>query len=59
MNELASNHAEVNTNSVESDRRLEALPERGCLAEKDMAGKKMSKTEETSRLCVEVDPHKT
>ena len=58
MNELASNHAEVNTSSVRSDRRLEASPERGCLADKAMEGKEMSKTE-NSRLCVGVDLHKT
>ena len=45
-------------NSIRSDRRLEASPERGCLAEKVTEGKKMSKTE-TSRLCVGVDLHKT
>jgi hypothetical protein len=37
MNELASNHAEVMSRP---DRRKEASPERGCLAEKGRGGKK-------------------
>ena len=41
------------------NRRLEASPNRNCLAEKTYGGKKMSKTEETRRLCVGVDLHKT
>ena len=39
MDELASNHAKVDTRSIRSDRRLEASPERGCLAE-ESGGKK-------------------
>ena len=47
------------TANVRSDRRLDASPERGCLAENIMEGKKMSKAEETGRLCVGIDLHKT
>ena len=39
--------------------RLEALPNRSCLAEETYGGKKMSRTEKTRRLCVGVDLHKT
>jgi len=45
--------------SIRSDRRLEVLPERGCLAEREKRRKeKMSKTE-NGRVCIGVDLHKT
>jgi transposase len=47
------------TVNVRSDRRLDASPERGCLAENIMEGKKMIKAEENGRLCVGIDLHKT